>query len=167
MSQLIWGGAWGWTFLELPRWLLRIWTSQDFSSLYQYLSSPTMWKLCQYFPGSSAMQANSCGERALASSFIHSFSKCNLLHCTPLTRCWGDKCGPKLLPSRMPGLMIEMDTGEKTEERAGRNQRRLHRGGDIFFRVLKNVQELAKGKKRALCRYRLSIHCCVTNYAKI
>jgi len=41
--------------------------------------------------------------------------------------------------SRMPGLMIEVDTGEKTEERAGKNQRRLHRGGDIFFRVLKNV----------------------------
>ena len=49
--------------------------------------------------------------------------------------------------------MIEMDMSEKTEERAGRNQRRLHRGDDIFFRVLKNVQELAKGKKRALCKY--------------
>ena len=147
MIQLIWGGAWGWTFLEFPRWLFRIWTSQDFASLHQYLFSPTMWKLCQYFPDSSAMQANSCGERTLV-SFIHSFSKCNLLHCTSLTRCWGDKCGPKLLPS--DAWSNDRDGYGWENRRKGReesektSQRRWH----FFFRVLKNVQELAKGKKK-------------------
>lgn len=47
---------------------------------------------------------------------------------------------------RMPGLMIEMDMSEKTEERAGRNQEDTAEEM-TFFRVLKNVQELAKGKK--------------------
>ena len=46
--------------------------------------------------------------------------------------------------------MIEMDMGEKTEERAGRNQRRLHRGGDIFFQGLEECAGVGQREKKSI-----------------